>query len=194
MFEDVTIEALAFLRSMGGAGSIAFIALHMLLASLGLPCSPLTVVAGVLWGPFLGFFYSLLALIMSCALTFVISRQFGSRALKLLPGRLEKKVANYLSGDFFHDWRSVVLFSANPVIPAASAGYLFGLTTVGFYRYIILTAVSVIPLQFIYVFIGDGLLSSLEQRAFVKISLGIIMLVILSILYRVGDRKPKASI
>lgn len=175
MLEGILADLVSGLRDLGEIGIVVFIVLHIILGSLGLPCSPLTLGAGVLWGGGWGTVYSLAGFVMSCSVTFLLSRRYGLRVMMILPERIQIKIQNALSSDFFRDWRSVALFSTNPIIPAASTGYLFGLTKIRFSEYIFPTVIAVLPMQFAYVYLGDGFIKSIQGSGPVKLIVGLIM-------------------
>lgn len=180
---------LAILRESGNFGVMLFLATHVALALAGLPCSPLTLAAGILWGPVEGLAYSMFALLLSCAVTFCISYKIGARILNFLPEKISIKISDVLTQDFFSSWKAVVLFSANPIIPAASTGYIFGLTRISFATFISATVLAVLPLQLAYIYLGDSLIKSLEQKSLTKILIGVSLFAVLILLYKRNAHK-----
>jgi len=49
----------------------------------------------------------------------------------------------------------IILTQLNPLIPGSAFGYFFGLTNVNFYKYIIVTSLFSIPIQFVYIKFGQ---------------------------------------
>ncbi|MCP5196295.1 MAG: VTT domain-containing protein [Gammaproteobacteria bacterium] len=178
------LDMLSILRNSGSAGVAVFMVMHVALAMAGLPCSPLTLAAGILWGSSWGFAYSMLGLVLSCTATFIVSRKLGHRVIDLLPASLGTRLSTALSHSFFSDWKSAALFAANPIVPAASTGYLFGLTKVPFVSYMGATVLAVLPLQFAYVFLGDGLVTSFEHSSLTKAVFGAFLLGLILFFYK----------
>jgi uncharacterized membrane protein YdjX (TVP38/TMEM64 family) len=55
-----------------------------------------------------------------------------------------------------HDWKIIALSNLNPLIPASTMGYAFGLSSIPLKRYIYYSAICMLPLQAIFVFFGES--------------------------------------
>jgi len=140
---------------------LLFVAVHVLLAVLFLPCSPMTLMAGVLWGGGYGLAISMFAAIASSATTFLLSRGFlHSRIERLLTQRYPK-AARILAQAALHDWKIIAVSQVNPLMPSSTLGYVFGLSNVSFKRYIIFSALFMLPLQLLFVITGHSLINLL---------------------------------
>lgn len=128
---------------------------QLLLASFGLPCSPLTLVAGVLWGPMLGLAYSVVATIIASFWTFLLGRHF-------LRGWISDKESGAWSNKIAllidkHQWKASIIAYANPVFPGSSLGYLFGLSNISAKVFLIGAFVGTLPLQAMTTALGGAL-------------------------------------
>lgn len=139
------------------AAPIVFIGMHILMSVFFLPCSPMTLMAGALWGGIYGLAISMLAAIASSATTFLLSRSF-------LHGRIERfltlrypRVAGILAQAAEHDWKIIAVSQMNPLMPSSTLGYVFGLSKVSFRRYLAFTLVFMLPLQLLFVMTGHSL-------------------------------------
>ena len=79
MFMSVIVEANQLHPFFG---PIAFVIIQVFMAILFLPCSPLTILAGALWGGWYGFLISITATIFSMAVIFGLSRSFFRERIK----------------------------------------------------------------------------------------------------------------
>jgi len=130
----------------------AYIAVHAIAAAAFVPCSPLTLLAGFLWGPYTGLAYSIAGALAAACFTFMLSRTVLRTAFR---NYLEHPVVAGVIGTLNrHEWRLVALAQLNPVVPASSLGYLFGLSTIPFGQFLAASFVFMLPLQIALVSFG----------------------------------------
>ena len=159
MFEQVLGEIHTFLVHNPIIAPSAFIGLHVLMAVLFVPCSPMTLMAGVLWGSLYGLCVSLFAALLSSGTTFLLSRKFLHRRIESLLKHKYPQAYALLSKSANFDWQVMALAQINPLIPASTLGYAFGLSSIPFSRYLLLSGLFMFPLQVLYVLLGDSLTS-----------------------------------
>lgn len=140
-----------------------FIAVHVLLAVCLLPCSPMTLLAGALWGGRLGFVLSLAGALASMAVTFALARVVLRDRLERFLLRRYPRVAAILGRAVAHDWKLIAAVQMNPVVPGSSLGYPFGLTRIPFLRYLSLSFVFMLPLQLLLVQTGDSVIGAITS-------------------------------
>lgn len=157
--QDLRNELHAFLSHHPRVAPLALVGCQILLASFVLPCSPLTVFAGLLWGFHMGIVYSIVATVAGSIWTFALGRW----VLKewLLPSmthdvylRINRLITRYT-------WRASALAHANPAFPGSSLGYAFGMTNVSLLSYASGAVIGVLPLQLLLVGLGHVLGQSL---------------------------------
>jgi uncharacterized membrane protein YdjX (TVP38/TMEM64 family) len=165
------------------AAPIVFIVVHAFMALFFLPCSPMTLMAGVLWGGTTGMAVSICAAMVSSATTFCLSRSFlHSKIEKFLLARYPK-MAELLGQVAIHDWKIIALSQLNPLIPASTMGYVFGLSSVTFGRYLLFSGIFMLPLQLLFVMTGYSVKSLLTTVGHWYIALVLIVLVVVFILF-----------
>ncbi|MBV5304538.1 MAG: TVP38/TMEM64 family protein [Chlorobium sp.] len=165
------------------AAPIIFIAVHTFMAVFFLPCSPMTLMAGALWGGSTGMAVSICAAMVSSATTFCLSRSFlHSKIEKFLLARYPK-VAGLLGQVTIHDWKIIALSQLNPLIPSSTMGYVFGLSRVTFGRYFLFSGIFMLPLQLLFVITGHSVKSLLTTEGHWYIALATIVLVAIFILF-----------
>lgn len=157
LFDTTTRELLyAFCERNPLWAPAILIAVQLTLATFALPCSPLTVLAGFLWGPLLGLFYSVLATISASFWTFILGRHFlKSWLAETLSGGWPRKIASLIDR---HQWKASIIAHANPVFPGSSLGYLFGLSDISLKVFLIGAFLGTLPLQAVATSMG-GLLA-----------------------------------
>ena len=130
-----------------------FVLMQLVLSILVLPCSPITILAGVIWGIELGIIISIISTLISSVTTFYLGRCFFKITIK------EKDIFNVWSKlDNLinkYSWKSALIAHANPFFPGSSLGYLFGASDLTFKLFFIGSILGTIPLQLLAVFFGD---------------------------------------
>lgn len=164
------------------AAPIVFIGVHTLMAVFFVPCSPMTLMAGALWGGVYGFAISMVAAMVSSATTFLLSRSF-------LHGRIERflmhrypKVAELLAQAAVHDWKLIAVSQLNPLMPSSTMGYAFGLSRVTFTRYLLFSGIFMLPLQALFVMTGHSVTSLFTSDGHWVLALALIFLVAIFLL------------
>ncbi len=144
---------LAFCKQHTQFAPLVLVAAQLLLASFALPCSPLSVLAGILWGLYLGIVYSTLATIASSVWTFFLGRRFlreGMRGKE--PAGWWLTVSRLIER---YRWKASMLAHANPVFPGSSLGYVFGASGLEFRSFLLGAILGTLPLQLLTVALGS---------------------------------------
>ena len=134
---------------------LIFIFLQMLLSSLVLPCSPITIMAGLIWGLKFGLIISIISTILSSICTFYLGKFFLKKIVKDknyfgIWNKIQILIENY-------DWKSSFIAHLNPIFPGSSLGYIFGVSKLTFISFIFGATLGTIPLQILGVMIGNNL-------------------------------------
>ena len=117
---------------------LIFLLLNIIFASFFLPCSFFAVMAGALWGPY-GFIVSTLGTLLANICTFTTSRIFFRKRSSTFLKKHLPNLSHYMRVLERHDWKFVAAIQLNPIVPAASMGYLVGLCTISLKRYAFLS-------------------------------------------------------
>ena len=140
-----------------------FIIAHILLAILFLPCSPMSLMAGIIWGNQKGLILSILASLLSCTSTFIIARYIFREKIKKYIKVKYPEAISYISISEKKDWKYIALTQINPILPASALGYLYGLSNVSIIRFIIFSTIFMIPLQYVTVILGSSVVNILVE-------------------------------
>lgn len=138
-------------RAAGAAGGLVFVGGYAVLALAPAPKAVLTVLAGALYGWWLGAALSLLGALIGAIFAFELGRLLGREAVdRLVGGRLERVDA--LLRD--HGFGAVVAVRLVPVLPFTAINYASGLSTVRRRDYAVGSALGMVPGSLAYAALG----------------------------------------
>jgi uncharacterized membrane protein YdjX (TVP38/TMEM64 family) len=151
--EIVTEEIARF----GVLAPVVFIAVYVCASVLFVPGTPLTLLAGVLFGSVYGVVYTVIGATLGAVAMFCVSRFFGrsifaeyvvSRAVSLQ--RYDTHIAR-------NGFMTVLLLRFIPLFPFNGLNVAFGLTAVRFSDYVLGTVLGIIPGSIAYVVLGHSI-------------------------------------
>lgn len=184
IFDDVSKNIISdHILKFDNFSILIFLFLHIIFAVLFLPCSSLTFMSGVIWGPFYGLIISLIATTISGIVTFILGRysriDYLIKNFKKHP--FKKKLFFFIEK---YKWKSSILVHLNPIFPGSSLGYFFGITKISFINFFLGLVGGTLPLQIMFVALGDTSnkidLLNLELKNVLVISLILILIIIYS--------------
>ena len=151
-----------WVEGYGLAAPVMFIALYCIAPCLLLPASPLTLAAGLLFGPVMGLAYTMVGATGGATLAFLTSRYLaGDWVRRKVAGtglaRLDQKVAE-------EGWKVVAFTRLVPVFPFFLLNYAFGLTRVRLSHYVVTTFVCMLPATVAFILFSSSLLDLLQGR------------------------------
>lgn len=85
------------------------------------------------------------------------------------------------------------MFSANPLVPASSAGYLFGLTRLPLPTYLAATVLGTLPANVIFAALGDSMYQSAENGSMLKFLINLLLFVVVVLDYRLVSKQMSGS-
>lgn len=142
-----------FIEGYGPAGYAMFVAVYAGLEILAMPAMPLTMIAGLLFGPTIGTIIVSISGIVSASVAFLIARYFArERILKLVKGNKKFLAIDKAIGE--NGFIVVTLFRLSPLLPFSLANYLYGLTSVKFVPYLLGSWLGMLPGTWAYVSAG----------------------------------------
>lgn len=121
------------------------IVLQLVLASFALPCSPVPIITGAIWGIWFGTSVSIIASIIAASWTFAIGRKAKKRIRP--PKYLKSKLEYALKLINRYGWKSVFLVYINPLMPGSTMGYVFGTSKIQFKQFFIAMFFGTIPMN-----------------------------------------------
>ena len=165
------------IQGYGALAPVVYMLAYTVTPSLFLPGLPLTIVGGILFGPFWGVVYTITSATAGACLAFLISRYVArdwiEKKLKSPRwSRLDKGVER-------HGWKIVAFTRLIPIFPFNLLNYAFGLTRIKFVHYAITTFICMLPACIAFIVFSSSLLDVIRGRvspAFI-IGLGLVFLV-----------------
>lgn len=140
-----------WVHGLGYWGPLVYVGIYVGAMLVALPGTPLTVLAALLFGNALGFGVMVAATTASAALSFLIARYFARDAVQRRVERLKLlRRFNDLLAD--NHWFVIPAAHLAPFCPFALTNYCFGLSKIGFWRYMLLAELVMVPMNFVWVF------------------------------------------
>lgn len=160
---DVT-RALPRLRTavaaLGPWGPAAFVGLYVPLTMVGVPGTPFTLTAPLLFGGVTAFVTMVVASTLSAAGAFLISRHLAREALT----RRLRTYPRFTQLDRLlnqHAWIAIPFIRVVP-FPFVVSNYGLGLTRIGFWRYLAWSEVGMVPMNALFVLGMDTVLRAVS--------------------------------
>lgn len=141
------------IATLGAWGPLVFVLVYVLAVLLLLPGSVLTMAAGALFGLALGTATVSLSATLAAALGFLIARYLARerivRRLQSSPrfAALDRAVAE-------GGWKIVALLRLSPAVPFNVQNYIYGLTGIRFWPYVLTSWLTMLPGTLLYVYLG----------------------------------------
>jgi uncharacterized membrane protein YdjX (TVP38/TMEM64 family) len=138
---------------MGVLGGVVFALVYVLAALLLVPGAVLTIAAGVVFGVARGTLLVSGASTAAAAAAFLIAR-YVARARVEKVARTHERFGAIDRAIREKGWKVVALLRLSPVVPFSLSNYLFGLTAVGFWPYLLASWAAMLPGTVLYVALG----------------------------------------
>jgi uncharacterized membrane protein YdjX (TVP38/TMEM64 family) len=134
----------------------SFVLLYVLVTALGLPITPLTLAAGVIFGVTLGAAVSWAGAVGGAAGGYVLARRLGAGAVRALLPKSAHKIEEVSDST---DFLTLLRLQLIPVIPLSALNIACGVARVPFWRYVAAAALGVIPGSVIYSYFADQVIA-----------------------------------
>ena len=147
-----------WVESFGVIAPFVYIGLYLTSTVFFLPGSPVTVLAGFVFGPLWGVFYASIASIISVACAFLVARYV---ARDLVEGwvknnpqfrRIDEQVEE-------QGWRILMFTRLVPIFPFNLQNYAYGLTSIRFSTFVFISAIFMLPGTTAWVLLGGAFVS-----------------------------------
>jgi uncharacterized membrane protein YdjX (TVP38/TMEM64 family) len=142
-----------WLRHLGLAGAFIFIGVYALAAVLFLPGAIFTIAAGLVYGIVGGTAVALVGATSGASLAFLIARYLARARIEKLAKKNRKFAA--IDDAIGHDgWKIVGLLRLSPLIPFNLSNYFYGVTSIGFWSYLLASSIGMLPGTLLYAYLG----------------------------------------
>ncbi len=143
-----------WIDSLGGAGYGVYAASYVLATVLFLPGSLLTIGAGLLFGVVKGSILVSISSVTGAALAFLVARYLARERIENKFGK-NLKFAAIDTAIGKEGWKIVLLLRLTPLLPFNLSNYLYGLTSVAFWPYVLASWIGMMPGTILFVYIGS---------------------------------------
>ena len=147
-----------WVASFGRIAPLIYIGLYLVSTVFFLPGSPVTVLAGFVFGPLWGVFYASVASIISVSVAFLIARYV---ARDLVEGWVKDNAQFRKIDEQVEEqgWRILMFTRLVPIFPFNLQNYTYGLTSIRFSTYVLVSAIFMLPGTAVFVQFGGAFVS-----------------------------------
>jgi len=147
-----------WVASFGKIAPLIYIGLYLVSTVFFLPGFPITVLAGFVFGPLWGIFYASVASIISVSVAFLIARYV---ARDLVEGWVKDNAQFRKVDDQVEEqgWRILMFTRLVPIFPFTLQNYAYGLTSIRFSTYVLVSAIFMLPGTAVLVQLGGAFVS-----------------------------------
>lgn len=163
-FREIMNRLTTLLEGLGVLGAVIFGALYVVTTVLLMPASAFTIGAGILFGLLGGVVVVSISSTTAAAVAFLIARYAArervSRMAKRHPrfGAIDRAISE-------GGWKIVALLRLSPAIPFNLQNYLYGLTAIRFWPYVLTSWLAMLPGTLMYVYLGYLARAGAEEAA-----------------------------
>lgn len=170
-----------FIDKFGIISPLIFILIYIIATVFFLPGLPLTLLAGILFGPFLGTVWVSIASTAGATFAFLVARYSGRQFV----------VDKFSKSDLFikldqgvkkQGWKMVAITRLVPLFPFNAQNYAYGLTSISLKTYVLVSFLCMLPGTIAYIFLSGAIIGGEGDvgKTITYIGIGIGLLVALS--------------
>jgi uncharacterized membrane protein YdjX (TVP38/TMEM64 family) len=183
-------KVVEFLNSFGIFAWLIFVLLVILEVVLA-PIPPLVlyVVSGILFGGFFGGVLTLFGNLIGAAIDFKLARRYGQKTVQQ---RIDKDFKKKFDR-FFEKYGTLSIFilRINPLTTSDLVSYLSGFTKMKLFKFLIATALGLIPLVFIQTYLGELIISKNPFLIALTLIISVFYLIVFVYLIIISLKKNK---
>jgi uncharacterized membrane protein YdjX (TVP38/TMEM64 family) len=165
--KDHLSEALEWFRHLGPLAAIPYIAAFVLASIFFIPVSGLIIMAGTLYGPWMGFLLAAFSATLSVAVCYAVGKKLWRQRVEDLR-RAHPRLESALEAVSKHGLILVFLIRLNPFLPFTVLNYLFTVPKLDPKKYLISSFLALTPDIFFYLYVGHVGNALLEDPSEVK--------------------------
>ncbi len=192
LMKSDTSTVISFVHSFGFFAAVIFVLLVILEVVLApIPPLALYIVAGLLFGGFLGGCLTLLGNLIGAFIDFIVARNFGRGLVETkVPEKLRHKFDKFFEK---HGGLAIFILRINPLTTSDLVSYLSGLTKMKLRTFLVATGLGLIPMIFLQTYFGDFFIKSSPLLTGLIILFSVFYLVIFVYLIFIAVFKKKEN-
>jgi uncharacterized membrane protein YdjX (TVP38/TMEM64 family) len=152
-----------WIEGYGALAPAVFIAGYALATVFFVPGLPITVLGGVAFGAIWGTVYVWIGATIGLGLAFLVAR-YAVRSTVEGWVRASPRLARMDGQAAAHGWRIVMLTRLVPIFPFNLQNYVYGITRIGFWDYLITSSICILPATAAFTFAGGALSEGRVRR------------------------------
>lgn len=179
--------------SLGVWAPAAYILMYALITITCISVLPITLVGGLVFGGVKGVIYTAIGASLGLSMAFLIARYIARKPIESKFGNSEvfKKINEGVKND---GWFILATTRLIPVFPFGIQNYVYGLTSINFMQYSLLSTLFILPGTAVFVLLA-GAVASGDKATAIKMSLtASLIFFILTVITKIIAKKSKASV
>lgn len=149
-----------FFKNHGNYKTLLFMALSTFRVLALIPSAVFMIIGGIMFTPIQGFFLTLISVILSETIIFILSKvMLATKVQEYLINKYPKVYKLLLKSNT----RILALGILCPMAPSDVACFLACSTGIGYVKFIVTVVIANIPMAILYSFLGDSVISSLNN-------------------------------
>jgi len=186
VFEYISIENIQKLKEwINGFGIIApivYIGLYIIAALFFLPGLPVTLLAGIAFGPLLGALYANIGATLGASAAFLASR-YAARGMVEGWAKRNEQFRKIDEGVKNQGWRMLMITRLVPIFPYNIQNFAYGLTKINLVTFIIVSFICMLPGAAAFTFMAGAIVAGESPtQILMYLSIGAILLVGMSLI------------
>ena len=160
--DDIRLENVpkikTWVTSFGRIAPLVYMGLYLVSTVFFLPGTPVTVLAGFIFGPLWGVFYASVASIISVSVAFLIARYVARDLVEswVKDNAQFRKIDEQVEEQ---GWRILMFTRLVPIFPFNLQNYAYGLTSIRFSTFVLVSAIFMLPGTAVFVQFGGAFVS-----------------------------------
>ncbi len=143
-----------YILSFNSYAPLILICLYAIAMVFLIPGTPFNLVAGYLFGPYLGTIYALTGAMLGVSIAFFIAKYFASEFLENILEKYTKKISKYNKKLEKHGFKVLLILRLLSIIHFSGLSYLAGMTKMKYKDFFFATLIGAFPATVILVNIG----------------------------------------
>lgn len=197
LFRYLSLERIGditdYIKRFGLFAPLVFMGFYTIATVLFLPGLPLTIVAGIAFGPVYGSIWVSIASTIGATLAFLIGRYTGREMMVKRFGdsdlfkKLDKGVSN-------QGWKMVAITRLVPLFPFNAQNYAYGLTDISLVTYVFVSWICMLPATIGYVFLAGAIVAGEGDvvKTITYVGIGVAFIIGISIIgKKLGTKQSK---
>jgi uncharacterized membrane protein YdjX (TVP38/TMEM64 family) len=172
-----------WIESYGVLGPVIYVIFYIFASIFFLPGLPITVLGGVLFGPLMGTIYTVIGAGLGMSAAFLVARYAFRESIETRFGEspIFKKIDQGVNNQ---GWRILMITRIIPIFPFNIQNYVYGLTSIGFWKYSILSTIFIIPGTAAYTLSAGAIASGegLSSKNLIYLGIGVFCFAFISLI------------